>query len=67
MTRRTRVPRPDPLQLEIEGEVFRRELEAEAERDLLRNPARLRYGRAGDPDVHRQRRPQQARPREATP
>jgi hypothetical protein len=55
MTRRPRVPRPDPRNLELEGEVFRRELEREAERSLRDDPERWRHVRAGSPNPHREK------------
>lgn len=63
MTRRKRAPLADPGNLTPEGEAFLRDLEQKAEGDLARHPERRRYARAGSPDAHRQRRPQQAGPR----
>jgi hypothetical protein len=65
MTRRPRVPRADPARLEVEGETFKRELQAEAERSLAKDPERRRHTKAGDPDPLRSRvpRPDQRRRR----
>jgi hypothetical protein len=47
--------RPDPEQAAADAEQFRRELEAEVERSLARDPERWHLAKMADPDQHRRR------------